>query len=85
MAKTKMVKITPPRTPGDTRPYVIVGYQGKLYQIPKGKSSEVPEAVAIEFLRAEGAALDRDNNAERLAEQMVENGKASEEEAKKSK
>ncbi len=51
-AEKDMVTIRIDRVPGDGDPNVVVGLNGKNYVIPKGKSVEVPRAVAEEYRRA---------------------------------
>ena len=57
MAKAGYVKLTPDFTgSGDEQPLVI-GVNGKLYNIPRGVTSEVPEEVAEEYYRSRRAAM----------------------------
>lgn len=43
------------RIPGDEDPQVMIGLNGKNYLIPKGKTVQVPKAVADEYHRAMAA------------------------------
>lgn len=52
MSKEKMVRIFIERTPGDSDPNMVVGVNGKLWLLPKGRESEVPESVAYEYNRS---------------------------------
>ena len=52
MAKEKMVKVFVDRIPGDSDPNMVIGVNGKLWLLPKGRESEVPESVAYEYERS---------------------------------
>lgn len=57
MAKTGYVKLTPEFSgSGDEQP-LVVGVNGKLWNIPRGVTSEVPEEVAEEYYRSRRAAM----------------------------
>ena len=50
--KNETVSLMIPRVPGDGDANVFVGINGKNYIIPKGKTVQVPKAVADEYHRA---------------------------------
>lgn len=59
MAKDGYVKLTPEFSgPGDAQP-LIIGVNGKLWNIPRGETSEVPKAVAEEYYRSKRATMNQ--------------------------
>lgn len=75
--KPKRVKIFVPRAASNREdPNLFVGINGVNYLIPKGKTSEVPDFVAEEIKRADGAAIYMDDrrNEMRYEESRHQNG-----------
>ena len=75
--KPKRVKIFVPRAASNREdPNLFVGINGVNYLIPKGKTSEVPDFVAEEIKRADGAAIymDDQRNEMRYEESRHQNG-----------
>lgn len=67
MAAAERVKLyIPPARIGEED--VVVGHQGKLYQIPRGQEVEVPLAVKEEYERGVRATTRRYENAKRMKE-----------------
>ena len=81
MANIKMVDLFVDRLPGDTDPNVVIGVNGKLWLLPKGKTSEVPESVAYEYERSLRAKRYSVEHAVRMIETNREKEKQSEQEA----
>ena len=78
MAKEELVSLRIERVPGDDDLNVFIGLNGKNYIIPKGKTVEVPKAVAEEYRRAmtaHGYSLDH-------VEGMIAENRQKEEESK---
>ena len=59
MAEAKVkegyVDLTIPRGNQSDEKYVLIGLNGKLYKLPKGKTSSVPKAVKDEYERSQRA------------------------------
>lgn len=66
------------RIPGDEDPQVMIGLNGKNYLIPKGKTVQVPKAVADEYHRAMAAHGYSMDHIEGMIEANREKEKASE-------
>lgn len=67
-AKEKRVDVFVPRGHAGEEPFEIVGVNGVLYKLPKGKTSSVPECVAKEYYRAQNAMANYDEGASKLRE-----------------
>ena len=65
-SQTKSVNV--PRASGLDDPVVFVGVNGVNYIIPRGKTSEVPEAVAAEYERAIEAQTAWDAKSAKMAD-----------------
>ena len=65
MSEEKRVAVFVPRLGKDSAP-VTIGINGKLYRLPRGKTSMVPEAVAKEFERMSKAEERYDETVEKL-------------------
>ena len=63
-AETK-VPVIVPKGKGNEDPNQFVGINGVNYLIPRGKKTEVPDFVAFEIERAQGAQDAKDEDAER--------------------
>lgn len=82
MAKEKnMVDVFVPRETGDTDPNLVIGINGKLWLLPKGKTSTVPDFVAYEYKRSLGAARFSQEHAERMIDENRDKEKLSEQAA----
>ncbi|MBP3672898.1 MAG: hypothetical protein J6J18_03610 [Oscillospiraceae bacterium] len=64
-SEEKRVAVFVPRLGKDSAP-VTIGINGKLYRLPRGKTSMVPEAVAKEFKRMSEAEERYDETVEKL-------------------
>ena len=62
------VDIFIPKGNDNDDPNLFVGFNGKNYLLPKGKTSSVPRDVANEILRARNAEEVRDENMDKLKE-----------------
>lgn len=65
-AKDRVKLFIPPSRIGEED--VVIGHQGKLYQIPRGKEVEVPAAVKAEYERGQRASQRRYVNAKKMQE-----------------
>lgn len=57
-----------PRGYANDEPNLVIGVNGKLYVLPRGKTSKVPKAVAEEFKRSQKAQEALDNRKDALLE-----------------
>ena len=64
-SEEKRVAVFVPKLGKDGAP-VTIGINGKLYRLPRGKTSMVPEAVAKEFKRMSEAEERYDETVEKL-------------------
>ena len=76
--KENYVNLHIDRVPGDGDPQVVIGLNGKNYIIPKGKTVQVPQAVANEYHRAMAAHGYSIDHIEGMIEANREKEKASE-------
>ena len=63
------VDLTIPRGTANDEPYVIIGHNGKNYQLPRGKTSRVPKYIKDEWDRSVRAQERYDDTMDRLLEQ----------------
>ena len=63
----KRVAVFVPKLGKDAAP-VTIGINGKLYRLPRGKTSMVPPAVAKEFKRMQRAEQRYDETVEKLTQ-----------------
>lgn len=69
------VEIDVPRAaPGDD-PNLVIGINGKLYIIPRGKKTKVPRAVAREYERSKHAQAVADDHSAAMVEKAAEEAK----------
>lgn len=59
-----------PRGAANEEPFIIISVNGINYQIPRGKTSSVPRAVAKEFRRAQRAQEALDELRDRMIQQQ---------------
>lgn len=67
-AKDNRVEVFVPKGYANDDPNQIIGVNGVLYVLPKGKRSLVPDFVAAEFYRTQRAAERRAENIEKMLE-----------------
>ena len=60
------VDLTIPRGTANDEPYVIIGHNGKNYQLPRGKTSRVPKYIKDEWDRSVRAQERYDETMDRL-------------------
>ncbi len=58
-----------PRGGANEEPNLLIGFNGKNYLLPRGKTSRVPAYVAEEYYRAQRAQARYDETMDRLLEQ----------------
>lgn len=65
----KMVEVFLPKVPGEA-PYQYVGVNGKAWQIPRGKKTQIPEYVAEVLNRSQKAQEDADEYSDKEQKKM---------------
>lgn len=73
--KTSMVDVFVERGAQHEDPNFYVGFNGKTYILPRGKTSKVPKAVADEINRARKAQGHLDETIDNMLSQMVAKAK----------
>lgn len=68
----EMVEVLIERTSQNDDPNFYVGFNGKNYVLPKGKSSKVPKCVADEINRAKAAQQHMDDTIDSMLSAMNE-------------
>lgn len=67
----EMVEVFVPKSPGE-EPTKYVGVNGRAWQIPRGKRTKVPKAVALVLERAQAAQDEADRFSEEEQKKMLE-------------
>ena len=71
-AKDERVELSIPRGTSSEDPNEVIGLNGVLYVLPKGKKSLVPAAVAEEYYRAQRAKEIFDDGVSKRLEQAAQ-------------
>lgn len=69
MAKKERVGLFVPKGYANEEPNVIIGINGVMYVLPKGKESQVPAFVAEEYHRSQRARAQLDETVEKMRQQ----------------
>lgn len=64
----ELVDISIPRAASNEEPNLMVGINGKIYLLPRGKTSKVPKAVYDEIMRSRKAQETADETIDNLKE-----------------